>query len=101
MNGEHVALIASIAVLTYGTRIVGLSMGDRTMPPGIRQIFDRVPLAVFAALAAPGIVGSEVDIAPRVCGAIVALAAFLVVRLFWVGLLAGMVGYAVARWVLG
>jgi branched-subunit amino acid transport protein len=98
MNGEHAAIIAAAAVVTYATRLAGLSLGDWTMPAELRRIFDRVPVAVLAALAAPGIAGSDVDISPRLFGAVVALVAFLFARQYWVGLVVGMVGYGLARW---
>jgi branched-subunit amino acid transport protein len=100
MNGENAAIIAAAAVVTYSTRLAGLSLGDRTMPAELRRIFDRVPVAVFAALAAPGIAGSNVDISPRLAGSLVAVFAFLIARQYWVGLLAGMLGYGLARWIL-
>jgi branched-subunit amino acid transport protein len=101
MSAENVALIGTMAVLTYAIRFSGLSFGDRAMPQGMRQLFDRVPIAVFAALAAPGIAGSDVDVQPRLVGAAVALVAFLVGRQFWIGLIAGMIGYGLARWAFG
>ena len=98
MSGEHTAIIAAAAVVTYATRLAGLSLGDWNMPQSMRRIFDRVPVAVFAALAAPGIAGSDVDISPRLAGALVAVVAFLIARQYWIGLLAGMLGYGLARW---
>ena len=62
MNTEHWALIGTMAVLTYATRLSGLSMGDRSLPQSARTLLDRVPIAVFAALTAPGIFGSNVDV---------------------------------------
>ncbi len=101
MNTEHWALIGTMAVLTYATRFTGLSMGDRSLPQGARELLDRVPIAVFAALTAPGIFGSDVDVPPRVIGAVLALVVFLVVRQFWIGLITGMIGYGLARWAIG
>lgn len=98
MSGEHAAIIGAAALVTYATRLAGLSLSEWTMPAEIRRIFDRVPVAVFAALAAPDIAGSDVDISPRMAGAVVALIAFLLARQYWIGLLAGMVGYGLARW---
>jgi branched-subunit amino acid transport protein len=101
MNAEHWALIGTMAVLTYATRVFGLSLGDRSLPQGIRDLLDRVPVAVFAALVAPGIFGSDVDASPRVFGAVVALVVFLIGRQFWIGLIAGMIGYGLGRWAIG
>jgi branched-subunit amino acid transport protein len=100
MNWENAAIIAAAAIVTYATRLAGLSLGDWTMPAELRRIFDRVPVAVFAALAAPGIVGSDVDISSRLAGSLVAVIAFVIARQYWVGLLAGMLGYGLARWIL-
>jgi branched-subunit amino acid transport protein len=101
MNTEHWALIGTMAILTYATRVSGLTMGDRALPQGMRELLDRVPVAVFAALVAPGIFGSDVDVSPRVFGAVAALVVFLIGRQFWIGLIAGMAGYGLARWALG
>jgi branched-subunit amino acid transport protein len=100
MTGEHAAIIFAAAVITFATRLTGLSLGERTIPFRIRELFDRVPVAVFAALAAPGIAGSDVDISPRLAGAFVAVIAYLLARQYWIGLLAGMVGYGLARWIV-
>jgi branched-subunit amino acid transport protein len=98
MTSEHAAIIFAAAVITYATRVTGLSLGERTIPLRIRELFDRVPAAVFAALVAPGIAGSDVDISPRSAGALVAVVAFLIARQYWIGLFAGMAGYGLARW---
>jgi branched-subunit amino acid transport protein len=100
MTSEHAAIIFATAVITYATRVTGLSLGERTIPLRIRELFDRVPAAVFAALVAPGIAGADVDISPRLVGALVAMLAFLLARQYWIGLLAGMLGYGVARWMI-
>jgi hypothetical protein len=54
VTGEHAIMIAAAAVVTYASRVAGLSLGGWEAPAEVRRIFDRVPVAVFAALAAPG-----------------------------------------------
>jgi branched-subunit amino acid transport protein len=98
MDRTHLPLIAAAAALTYGTRIAGLLLGDRAVPAALRGYLAYVPIAAFAALTAPGLAGSEGDLAPRSIAAAVAAIVALRYRRLWACLAVGMVAYWIARW---
>jgi branched-subunit amino acid transport protein len=89
---NHLWLIAGAALVTYLTRVPGFYLGRWRVPEDVARFLNYVPVAAFAALAAPGI-GPGPDWLPRLAGA--ALAATLMVRFgrLWLCLVAGMLGF--------
>jgi branched-subunit amino acid transport protein len=90
------ALIAGIALLTYGSRALALVfMPDP--PPRMRTTLDRIPAPLFAALAVTSLIddGQLVD-ASTLGAAVFALVAAPTRSLLWV-LVAGLVGYGLGR----
>jgi branched-subunit amino acid transport protein len=94
------ALIVTIALLTYGSRALALVF----MPPPperARMILDRIPAPLFAALAVTSIVeDGELAGAETLCAAIGALIATPTRSLLWV-LVGGLAGYAVGTLLFG
>lgn len=94
-------LIVAAAVITYLTRISGFYMRAERFSPRLKQFLDDVPIAAFAALAAPGILASGDAPVPRITAVLVgAVFAFEFGKL-WVCVTAGFAAYWVARLVAG
>jgi branched-subunit amino acid transport protein len=87
---ERVVIVLAVAASTFATRIAGFRLGDRALPPVVDRFLAYVPIAAFAALAAPGIASGAGDLPARLAG--VALAALVALRVgqLWAALLAGM-----------
>lgn len=100
MSDSYLPVIAGAAIITYLTRIAGLSLGARTPPPMLRVFLSYVPIAAFAALAAPGIFTGDSDMLPMISAGIAA--AFVVIRFgsLWLCLAAGMAVYWLSRTML-
>lgn len=100
MGGKYVPLIVMAGLITHTTRFAGLAFGDRAAPPVVRRALAYVPIAAFAALAAPGLGGTTDDPLPRFAAA--ASAAFVVLRYrrLWACIGIGMVVFWLTRWSL-
>jgi branched-subunit amino acid transport protein len=93
-------LILAVAAVTYLTRVAGFALAGRQTPPLLDRFLRLVPVAAFAALAAPGIaLGSSPG--PRLLAATVAAAATVFTKRLEVGLLAGMAAFLGLRLVVG
>jgi branched-subunit amino acid transport protein len=97
MDRSLLSLIAAAALLTYATRIAGLSLGDRRLPPVIVRFLSYVPIAAFAALVAPGLGGTDGELVPRLAAAGVASAVVLRTGRLWACLLVGMMTFWLMR----
>lgn len=101
-SGERFALILAVAALTYAARVAGFALVDRTLPPIVTRFLAYVPIAAFAALAVPGVVGVSSDgLAPRLLAAAVASLVTLRFGQLWACLVAGMATFWLATWLLG
>lgn len=89
-----IGLIAVIALLTYGSRVLALVLMPDP-PARIQAVLDRIPAPLFAALAATSLIeeGAFVE-ASTLTAALFAVAASPTRSLLWV-LVAGVAGYAV------
>jgi len=94
---DHLGLIVAVAVVTYATRVVGFTLVSRTLPPRFDRFLRYVPVAVFAALVAPGVGIGGAALAPRLVGAAAAVVAMRRTGQLWAGLAAGMGGYWLVR----
>jgi branched-subunit amino acid transport protein len=97
MDLDLLLLIVTAAVLTYATRIVGLSLGQRPVPPVAVRFLSYVPIAAFAALAIPGLGGSGDALIPRVAAASVTVVVMLRTRQLWACLIVGMAVFWMTR----
>jgi branched-subunit amino acid transport protein len=94
------ALIATIALLTYGSRALALVFMPHP-PERARIILDRIPAPLFAALAVTSIVeDGKLAGAETICAAVGALVAAPARSLLW-ALVGGIAGYAVGVLVFG
>ncbi len=89
LSTEHLALILTLAVVIYLTRIAGLLLGARQAPPAVARSLHYVPIAAFAALIVPGLAVPG-EIAPRLAAAVGAGAVALLFDKLWAALLVGM-----------
>lgn len=89
---NYLGLILAAAAVTYLTRVTGFYVGRLEIPQSVSRFLVYVPVAAFAALAAPG-VGPGADWLPRLVGAAVAAALMLRFGQLWLCLVAGMLGF--------
>lgn len=89
LSTEHLALILTLAVLIYLTRIAGLLLGARQAPPVVARALHYVPIAAFAALVAPG-PAVPGELVPRLAAAVDAGMVSLRAAKLWAALLVGM-----------
>lgn len=94
-------LIVAAAVITYLTRIVGFYLRADRLSPRFKRFLDDVPIAAFAALAAPGILAGGDENLPRTVAALVAAVFVWKFRSLWVCIVTGLAAYWVARLALG
>lgn len=87
---ERWGLVVAVALATYATRVTGFYAGGRALPPALDRFLGYVPVAVFAALAAPGVADGSGAMAPRLAGALAAAVVMLRFNRLWAGLAAGM-----------
>lgn len=97
---SQLVIIVIIAIATYGTRVAGFRLGDRELPVAFNRVLAWVPVASFAALAAPDVASGAGTLPARIAGA--ALAGLVVLRVgpLWAGLLAGMVGFWAVQFII-
>jgi uncharacterized membrane protein len=93
-----VALIAAIALLTYGSRALAFVLMPDP-PPRAKAVLDRIPAPLFASLAAISLVEDGEAAAPETfCAALGALLATPTRSLLYV-LAGGLGGYAVGAFI--
>ena len=84
-----VLTIVLMALVTYGPRLLGLSLSGLELPPFWLRFLGFVPVAVFAALVVPALPsGGETPI--RLVAAVFATLVFWRAQSLWLGLLVGM-----------
>jgi branched-subunit amino acid transport protein len=94
-------LILAAAVITYLTRITGFYLRADRFSPRFKQFLDDVPIAAFAALAAPGILAGGDENGPRIVAALVAAVFVYKFQKLWVCVVTGLAAYWMARLVMG
>lgn len=88
-------LVVVIAVMTYGSRALGLvAMPDP--PARLKRALDRVPAPLFAALAAMSLVTEGEIAGPRTLVAALGALALAPTRSLLLVLIGGVAGYALA-----
>lgn len=86
----ELGFILAAAVATYLTRLGGFGLGGRELPPVLERFLAYVPVAVFAALIAPGLAAGDGPWAARAVGVVAAAIVVRRTRQLWAGLAAGM-----------
>jgi len=94
-------LIVAAAVITYLTRVTGFYLRADRFSPRFKQFLDDVPIAAFAALAAPGILAGGDENGPRIAAALVASVFVYKYGKLWVCIVTGLAAYWAARVVFG
>ena len=94
-------LILAAAVITYLTRVTGFYLRADRLSPKLKRFLNDVPIAAFAALAAPGIVTGGDETGPRLVAALVAAVFVWKFRKLWVCIATGFVAYWLARLAMG
>lgn len=96
----YIPLIVVAAIITYGTRIGGLSFGNREIPSLAQRFLRYVPIAAFSALVAPGLAAGGNDLVPRLAAGVIATLIVIKVGRLWVCLAVGMAVFWLTCWVL-
>lgn len=86
----NVLTIVLMALVTYGPRLLGVSLPRLELPPFWSRFLQFVPVAVFAALVVPALPSGD-ETGVRLIAAAVAAFVLWRVRSLWLGLLVGMV----------
>ena len=97
----RLALVLAVAVVTYLTRLAGfrLRLGrgpdreDPALPAAFERFLGYVPIAAFAALAAPGVAEGSGGLAARLAAVACAAVAAVRLRRLWPSIAAGLAGY--------
>jgi len=90
--------ILAMAGVTFGVRLWGLTLPATRLRGAAKRFLDAVPVAVFAALVAGGLPGSDaIDGAWRIVAAAVTVVVVARTRGLAVGLLLGLGVYLAAR----
>ena len=99
-SGFALALVLSVAI-TYTTRILGLVLGGRDIPPYVDRVLGYVPLGAFTAIVVLGLTDAGGQLTARV--AAVAAAGLIAWRLgiLWAALVAGFAVFTILRPLLG
>jgi branched-subunit amino acid transport protein len=93
------ALIAGIALLTYGSRALALVFMPNP-PARVKTVLDRIPAPLFAALAVTSLIdGGDLADPATISAAVFGLSAAPTRSLLWV-LIAGLVGYGLGTAIL-
>jgi branched-subunit amino acid transport protein len=100
MDVGYLPLIGAAALLTLGTRLGGLGLGDRAVPDALQRFLGYVPIAAFAALVTPGLGGGGNDQVPRLLAAGAAAVVVLRFRRLWACLATGMAVFWLTRWIV-
>ena len=93
--------ILAAAVITYLTRVTGFYLRADRFSPRLKQFLDDVPIAAFAALAAPGILAGGEENGPRIVAALVAAAFVWKLGKLWICIVTGFAAYWLARVAFG
>ncbi|WP_110885511.1 AzlD domain-containing protein [Deinococcus yavapaiensis] len=83
-------VILGMAVITYGTRFVGLRLMNLELTPFWLAFLRFVPISVFAALVVPSVAASSADVGARLLAAVGAGLVMWRTKQLWLGLLLGM-----------
>lgn len=94
-------VIVLMALVTFVPRWLGLRLAGREVPAFWLRFFQFVPIAVFPALIIPELFALPAETPVRLLAFVLALVVLLRVRALWAGLLAGMAGYWLLRWLFG
>jgi branched-subunit amino acid transport protein len=93
-------LVASIAIVTYCTRLAGFAFQGQRLPSSFERFLSCVPIAAFAALVATGMDIGSPESGTRLLAAIPAALVALYWRKLWLTLVTGMLLYWVSGYVL-
>lgn len=88
--------VAGMVAVTFGSRLAGLSL-QRPLPEAALRFLHFVPIAVFAALVAPSLAGSQGEGEARVAAAALAALAAWRTRQLWVAIAVGMTVFWLLR----
>lgn len=89
----HLPLVLAVALVTYLTRLAGLALGARTLPPALDRFLSYIPVAAFAALVAQGLANGNATPVPRLIAAATVVLVVVRWRQLGIGWAAGIASY--------
>jgi branched-subunit amino acid transport protein len=87
---NNLLMILTIGAATWLARAGGFYFARRSFPPIIDRFLSWVPVAAFAALAAPGLIDGPGATSSRLLGALATTVVVSRAGPYWAALLAGM-----------
>ena len=101
MDSTYAAALVLSVALTYATRILGLVLGARDIPPYVDRVLGYVPLGAFTAIVALGLTDAGNQLSARVAGMVAAGLIAWRLGTLWVALVVGFAVFSMLRLVLG
>jgi branched-subunit amino acid transport protein len=101
MDSTTLGAIVACALVTYLTRLAGLLLRARDVPPYLSRVLDYVPLGAFTAIIVLGLTDATDELSPRIVAMVVAGAVAWRVGHLWAALGAGFSVYTLLRLVVG
>lgn len=101
MDSSYVAALVLAVGVTYATRIAGLLLGARDIPPYVDRVLGYVPLGAFTAIVVLGLTDAGDQLSARVAAMVAAGLIAWRLGILWVALVVGFAVFTVLRLVLG
>lgn len=101
MDSTYVAALVLAVGATYATRIAGLLLGARDIPPYVDRVLGYVPLGAFTAIVVLGLTDAGGQLSARVAGMVAAGLIAWRLGILWAALVAGFAVFTALRLVLG
>lgn len=101
MDSSYVAALVLAVGVTYATRIAGLLLGARDIPPYVDRVLGYVPLGAFTAIVVLGLTDAADQLSARVAAMVAAGLIAWRLGILWVALVVGFAVFTVLRLVLG
>ncbi len=101
MDSTYVAALVLSVAITYATRIGGLLLGARDIPPYVDRVLGYVPLGAFTAIVVLGLTDAGGQLPARVAAMIAAGLIAWRLGILWLALVVGFTVFTALRLVLG
>jgi len=101
MDSTYVAALALSVGITYATRIGGLLLGAREIPPYVDRVLGYVPLGAFTAIVVLGLTDAGGQLSARIAAMVAAGLIAWRLSILWMALVVGFVVFTALRLMLG
>ncbi len=101
IDGTFALALALSAGITYATRILGLTLGARDIPPYVDRVLGYVPLGAFTAIVVLGLTDAGGQLPARLAAMVAAGLIAWRLGILWAALVAGFAVFTILRPLLG